>query len=273
MTTVEAGITSLGAVNVNGTDVAYEVRGDGDRTALFLGGNLLFDQWTSEFIDSLAASGLRVVLPKLPGYGVGVLPAGCSTAADVAILADMVLQELQAKDVIVIGEGMGGWIALEMALSRANLISQIVLVSPWGIRLAAHDAWDFIDMYAVDPDQLARALYGEAASSVHEALVASSIEDLESYARAEQSMAILAWSPYLHNRRLTTWKEQLTTPMSLISSPDDEFARPGYYRELAKALNISDHAEIKGAPHLVRYAGAQPVIEAITRFVNSREVR
>lgn len=260
-------------VQVNGTGIAYEVRGTGERDVVFLAGTLIMDPATDEFIEGLAAQGNRVVLPKVPGFGEGVLPAGCTTVLDVALIVDTILAELAIENATVVGESFGGWVALELAENYSTRISGFVLVSPWGIRLIGREGREFMHMYTADPAELAQALYGDQAPAVAQHLKGSEIQDLERYARAEAVLGELIWSPYLHNPRLAAWKQRLTMPIRLISSPDDAFARPGYYYELAEWLGISDHVEIAGAPHLVRYAGSAPVLDAVGSFIHNSEGR
>lgn len=265
-------ITS-GEVQVNGTGIAYEVRGTGERDVVLLAGVLNLDPATDEFIDGLAAQGNRVVVPKVPGFGEGVLPTGCTSVLDVALIVDTILAELGIEQATVVGESFGGWVALELAENYSTRISRLVLVSPWGVRLMGHEGREFMHLYTADPAKLSQALYGDQATVVDEYLKNSEIPDLERYARAETTLCELVWSPYLHNPRLAAWKQRLTMPIRLISSPDDTFARPGYYRELAEWLGTSDHVEIAGAPHVVRYAGAAPVLDAVASFIDNSEGR
>lgn len=265
--------TTGGDVRVNGTTITHEVRGTGERDVVFLGGTLLMDPATDAFIDGLAAQGHRVVVPHLPGYGEGVLPTGCTSVLDVALIVETILAELGIKDATVVGESFGGWVALELAVNYPGRIGGLVLVSPWGIRLLSREGRDFMHMYTADAGELTAAFYGAEAEAVVAHRRDRELPELERYARAETTLGELVWSPYLHSPRLSAWKQRLTVPIRLVSSPDDRFARPGYYRELAEWLGTSDHIEVAGAPHIVRYAGAAPVLDAIDSFIDNSESR
>src|ERR1700674_3756810 len=66
------------------------------------------------------------------------------------------LAELDLRDVTVIGNSIGGWIAAEMALLDTNRISSFVLVDAVGIEVPGHPIADF---FSLTPRQVAELSY------------------------------------------------------------------------------------------------------------------
>ena len=66
-------------------------------------------------LDALARGG-RVIAPSHPGFGASQLPKGMSTVDDLSYFYLDLLEQLDLDDVLVVGVGLGGWIAAEIAV-------------------------------------------------------------------------------------------------------------------------------------------------------------
>jgi pimeloyl-ACP methyl ester carboxylesterase len=94
--------------------------------------------WRSQ-VDVLEVVGFRVVAPDLRGYGERPLEAGAfSHVRDVESLLD--------RPVAVVGNSLGGRVALELALHRPDLVERLVLIAPglpgWDWSAATRAGWD-----------------------------------------------------------------------------------------------------------------------------------
>ena len=105
--------------------------------------------WRSQ-VEVLEAAGYRVLAPDLRGFGERVLePAPFSHLRDVDVLFD--------GPVAVVGNSLGGRVALELALYRPDLVERLVVIAPglpgwdwssetragWAAEEAAFDSGDF----------------------------------------------------------------------------------------------------------------------------------
>lgn len=75
----------------------------------------------------------RVVALDLPGFGESELPAERISMAGYAAAVDGVLEQLGVEQADVVGNSMGGLVALEVALRHAARVRRLVLVAPAGI--------------------------------------------------------------------------------------------------------------------------------------------
>jgi carboxylesterase len=82
--------------------------------------------------EHLAADGLTVRLPRLPGHGTSVAEANLTTWPDWYAEVERNLVELsaQCEQVFVMGLSMGGTLAIRLAEERGAEISGLVLVNP-----------------------------------------------------------------------------------------------------------------------------------------------
>jgi 3-oxoadipate enol-lactonase len=106
----------------NGT-VNAAVSGEGP--ALLLFHSLLSDRASFASIEPALMRSHRVIVPELPGFGGSrAVDGGLAAVAD--RMAEVV-SEAGAKDAIVLGNGYGGFVALQMAIRHPSIASKLIL--------------------------------------------------------------------------------------------------------------------------------------------------
>src|SRR5579864_7494360 len=109
------------------------------------------------FADLLAVRrNARVLVPTHPGFGGTPRPESLSSIRGLAALYAALLLEVDATDVTVVGNSIGGWVAAEMALLDPSRVSSLVLVDAVGIKVPGHPVADF---FAMTPRQVAESSY------------------------------------------------------------------------------------------------------------------
>src|SRR2546430_14909159 len=88
--------------------------------------------WTP-FYDNLAAS-FRVIAPDMPGYGRSARPDDARSPRDLGVLLLQLIDELDLDRVHLVGLGLGGWVAAEMATMAQRRLSTLTLVGAAGIK-------------------------------------------------------------------------------------------------------------------------------------------
>src|SRR2546425_7654735 len=105
-------MNDTGWLTVQGVRLETVERGDG-RLILWLHGEEGLDP-RARVLDLLAGHG-RVLAPSHPRFGHSPDSNTIDTIDDLAYLYLDLLAERNARDVVVIGASLGGWIAAEMA--------------------------------------------------------------------------------------------------------------------------------------------------------------
>lgn len=77
----------------------------------------------------------RVVVPDLPGFGASPLPAEKITIPGYARVTSALLDELGIDSAVVVGNSMGGFIGMDMAIQEPSRVTKLVLVSAAGIAI------------------------------------------------------------------------------------------------------------------------------------------
>src|SRR5205809_3357391 len=96
---------------VNGVTIEAVERGSG-RPILFLHPGIGIDP-AAPVLTALAKGG-RVIAPSHPGFGASQRPKSMTTADDVAYFYLDLIEQLDLSDALVVGIGLGGWLACEI---------------------------------------------------------------------------------------------------------------------------------------------------------------
>ena len=116
-------------IDVAGTKLGYREAGAG-ATVLFLHG-AAGAAW-DPLLDRLS-DGYRVLAPEHPGFGRGQIPDWMMGVGDVAFFYLDLMQALDLRDVHLVGHGLGGWIAAEIAIRSTARLASLALLAPAGV--------------------------------------------------------------------------------------------------------------------------------------------
>src|ERR1051325_9024808 len=98
----------------------------GSRPPLVLMHSLLSDRASFDSIVPTLSDSFRVVVPELPGFGQSeAVSGGLAAVAD--RMAGAVDDLADGEDVIVLGNGYGGFVALQMAIRHPNIATRLIL--------------------------------------------------------------------------------------------------------------------------------------------------
>src|SRR5450759_4444938 len=107
----------------NGTVNAAQ---SGEGPALFLFHSLLSDRASFNAIAPRLSQSFRVIVPELPGFGGSQAVSG--GLADVADrMAEAVKDGAGGGEAIVLGNGYGGFVALQMAIRHPGIAGRLIL--------------------------------------------------------------------------------------------------------------------------------------------------
>src|SRR5579872_58432 len=137
--------------------------------------------------------------PDHPGFNASADGTDIDSVHDLAFFYLDLLDEIGADRAVVIGPGLGGWLAADLATIEPGRVSKLILAGAFGIRggeLAP-------DIFLLNPAELADLTYhtGEARAAAVEraARLADDPGHLARYLRNRAATAHLGWNPYLHD--------------------------------------------------------------------------
>lgn len=220
---------------------------------LFLHGEANTSGWGT--VHDALAEHFTVTAPVHPGFGGDPLPEWLDDVTDLSFHYVDLIRELGLERPIVVGVSLGGWIAMDLAVHRSDLLGGVVLVGALGLRpedpmpdlfiMAAPDALahlaNDIDTASVDP------LTGD----VH-AATALWVE--------QASQARLMWErPY--DPRFGRRAHHVTCPVAVVWGRDDRLLPVAHGERLAATLGVEARI-VADAGHFVTIDQPGAVVDA-----------
>ncbi|NUK00445.1 alpha/beta fold hydrolase [Streptomyces lunaelactis] len=196
--------------------------------------------------DHLAQTA-HTITPTHPGWDGTHRPAWLTGIDDLALAYLHCLQDLQLRDVLVIGSSIGGWTAAEMAVrDTAGLITGLVMIDAVGVHIEAEPITDF---FALDARGVAEyAWHDSARFYVDPADVPA--EQLAVRQANQATMRVLAGAPYMHDPKLLRRLRRIDLPTLLLWGESDRIVTPAYGAAYADAFGDGRLQVIPEAGHL-----------------------
>jgi pimeloyl-ACP methyl ester carboxylesterase len=116
---------------VNGISIDYSTAGDGPPVLLICGTGQPADLWFAQVAD-LTAAGHTVITFDNRGCGRSEAPPAPYLVADMAADTAGLVEHLGLGPCDIIGYSLGGYIAQELAVTRADLVRRLVLLAGAG---------------------------------------------------------------------------------------------------------------------------------------------
>jgi pimeloyl-ACP methyl ester carboxylesterase len=254
-------VAGYGTVEVSVTD-----KGEGRPFLLLHGGGGPLT--VNGFTDLLAAQRpARVITPTHPGFGGTPRPDSLTSVQGLAALYIALLAELGLRDVTVIGNSIGGWIAAEMALLDTNRINGFVLVDAVGIEVPGHPIADF---FSLTPRQVAELSYHDPDRF---GIDPSKLppEALKAMAGNRATLGIYAGTS-MNSADLAERLAGVTTPSLVVWGDSDQIADAAYGRAFAEAIPGARFQLLKDTGHLPQIETPGQLLDAIWAFVENRPV-
>src|SRR5712675_1657204 len=210
----------------------------GNGQPLFLLHSLLSDRASFDAIVPKLSQSFRVIVPELPGFGQSRLVSG--GLADVADrMAEAVRDAARGTEAIVLGNGYGGFVALQIAIRHPAIASKLILAD-CGAAFSQSGREAFRNMAAASKgkglaaitDVAMRRLFAPEFQARHPDLMADRRAaflktDPEVFRDACNALAELDLRPELG---------KVKTPVLVLVGEHDEATPPPMSRELAAGL-------------------------------------
>lgn len=242
---------------IRGCDVHCRHEGSGPALLFLRGFDIGYD--TADFVSALAREA-RVIVPDHPGFGASALPDWLRGMGDMAYFYLDFLETLDLRDVHVVGAGIGGWIAAEIAIRDTSRLSHLSLIGPAGLR---HEGGAFGDPFILAPGALNAFLFSEGKAPPADA--ANDDASIDLHLKNSFGLARIAWQPRLANSELQRWIHRVHVPVDLVWGSADRVIPPAHARAWTDALPGTRLATIEGAGHLAHIERPADVAAAVLR--------
>jgi pimeloyl-ACP methyl ester carboxylesterase len=227
------------------------------------------NQW-EPFEDALAER-FAVLAPSHPGYGTSELPRDFDSIGDYSYLYLDLLRDLGPDPVHLVGMGVGGWMAAEVAVRCTHHVKRLVLVDAFGIKVSDRLTSDIADTFAVTPQEVIGLTWHDAGAGARHmklpGLATYTEEELVAILRGRQTTALYAWNPFLHNPKLRRWLSRVDVPTLVLWGEHDRVVTPDYGRAYAESIRGARFETIRAAGHYPHLEQPAAFAAAVTAFL------
>lgn len=241
----------------------------GEGPPLLLFHSLLSDRASFDAIVPELAKSFRVIVPELPGFG-GSDAVGGGLAAIADRMAEAVRDAARGDDATVLGNGYGGFVALQMAIRHPDIAARLVLAD-CGAAFLETGREAFRNMAAASKakglsaitDVAMRRLFAPEFQARHPELMRDRREaflrtDAEVFRAACDALASLDLRPEL---------AKVKVPVLVVVGEHDEATPPPMSHELAALLPQAHLAIIPGCAHVPQLQSPALFLDMIGDFL------
>src|SRR5882762_5112866 len=251
----------------NGTVNASQ---SGNGPPLVLLHSLLSDRASFDTIVPELSESFRVIVPELPGFGESK-PVSGGFAAVADRMAGAVNDCADGEDVIVLGNGYGGFVALQMAIRHPNIATKLILAD-CGAAFSEAGREAFRNMAAASrakglsaiTDVAMRRLFAPEFQQANPDLMRNRREaflrtDPDVFRAACEALAELDLRPEL---------SQVKVPVLVLVGEQDEATPPPMSHEIAAGLPQARLKIIPGCAHVPQLQAPSAFLDAIGDFLS-----
>jgi 3-oxoadipate enol-lactonase len=262
----QPGETGMDRVLAGGTVNAAQ---SGKGPALFLFHSLLSDRASFDAVVPKLSQSFRVVVPELPGFG-----GSQAVSGGLAAVADRMAQAVQdaagGDETIVLGNGYGGFVALQMAIRHPGIASKLILAD-CGAAFSDDGRQAFCNMAAASKakglaaitDVAMRRLFAPGFQTKHPDLMR---DRREAFLRTDSEVFQAACAA-LAELDLRSDLGQVKVPVLVLVGEHDEATPPPMSHELAALLPNARLKILLGCAHVPQLQSPDVFLHAIGDFL------
>lgn len=250
----------------NGTVNAAQ---SGEGPPLFLFHSLLSDRASFDAIVPKLQASFRTLVPELPGFGGSRAVAG-GLAAVADRMAEAVRDAAGGMRPIVLGNGYGGFVALQMAIRHPEIASRLILADS-GAAFSEPGREAFRNMARVSrekgleaiTDVAMRRLFAPAFQEQHPELM---LDRRAAFLRTDPDVFRAACDA-LASLDLRSQLAAVKVPVLVLVGEHDEATPPPMSHELAAGLPRAELKVLPGCAHVPQLQSPSQFLAAIEGFL------
>lgn len=255
--------STTSAITVSGIQIEMIERGRG-RPLLFLHPGIGIEAG-APVLERLAARS-RLLVPTHPGFGRSEAPTSFDRIDDLAYFYLDLLEQLDLRDVTVVGVSLGGWIAAEIAIKSTARISHLVLANPIGIKVGGREQRDIADIFAISEDDFLKIAYYDPSAGKRDYKTMPDAE-VRAAARNREATARYAWSPYMHDPKLKGRLHRIQIPTLFLWGTHDRVLSEDYGRAYCAAVPGARFEPIERAGHFPHIEQPDAFADKVFAFI------
>jgi pimeloyl-ACP methyl ester carboxylesterase len=213
-----------------------------------------------------------VLAPSHPGFGASDRPEGIDSIDDLAYLYLDFVAGLGPHPVDILGLGMGGWVAAEMAVRCSHSLRRLVLADPVGIKVSGRTEVDIVETFILSREQLLEVGWHDPALGAERMKLPGAPgladDDLLTLIRNREAAVRLSWKPFMHNPALRRRLHRIAVPTLVLWGESDRIVRSDYGRAFQQAIPGAQFQLIAAAGHYPYLERPDAFVAAVKAFLS-----
>jgi pimeloyl-ACP methyl ester carboxylesterase len=217
----------------------------------------------SGFLDALASK-FSVLAPSMPGYDDSERPDWARSPRDVAAIVLHSVCPLAEDLPVLVGLGLGGWVAAEMAAMCPERFRAVVLVAPLGVQPRSGE---ITDPFLVSTDHYIEM--GFADTEAYKRTFSEFGMGTEAWLRRERNREMttrIAWKPRMFDQTLPFRLPYVTTPTAILWGEMDAIVPRGGVDRYRDAIPGAALIIQPGRGHMLECEDPVGIAESISSF-------
>lgn len=241
------------------------MRGGAGRPLLVLHGAGGAGQWLPYMADLAARH--DVLVPEHPGFGASDTPDWLDTVADLANFYLDMLDELDLRDVDLVGFSLGGWIAAELAVRNTRRLASLTLVGAAGIHIPGVAQ---VDTFLLNDEQRVRAMFHNERAAEPMLAQLARPEFVDTELKNRTTTARLIWQPRGYDPQLAKWLHRVDVPTLLVWGANDRLYPKDYASAYQRLIPAAKVAIIADCGHLPQIEQRAAFVAALEGFLEDK---
>ncbi len=216
-------------------------------------------------IHEKLSENFTVIVPDLPGFGQSECPVWARHPRDIALLMNRVLDKLSLGPITLVGVGLGGWIAAEMATMNQATLSNLILIGAPGIQ---PEEGEIMDQIMFDFEEYVKNGFSsdDAFAAVCGEEVDSDLTTLWDFSR--EMTARITWKPWMFSRQLVPLLSEVETSALVLWGEHDRVVPLNCGEQYQKLLANARLEVVSGVGHLVELEQPDETAAKIAEFAS-----
>jgi pimeloyl-ACP methyl ester carboxylesterase len=248
-----------------GETALHLLKGGSGRPVVALHGIEGPEGWLA-FHEALAATA-TVYAPTQPGYGATERPDWMETTQHVALFYGWFLQNAGLAPVDLVGFGVGGWIAAELAVMCPASVRRLILVDAAGLRPREGE---LLDLFVIPWREVVdRCFHDPSSATEYERIYsAAPIIDFGGARESGRSMAMrTCYRPYMFDPALQPLLGRISAPTLVVWGAEDQLVPVECGRMYEEAIPNASLRLIEDCGHWPHYEKPRVLAEIVREFV------
>jgi len=235
---------------VAGSQVEILIRGEG-QALLFLHAGHGFEP--HDPLVAALSQHYRVYAPSHPGFGASDRPEHFTSVEDLVFFYLDLIEQLDLRELIVVGVSFGGWLAAELATRGTGRIAKLVLIDAVGVKFSGRETRDIADIFATTIEDIPSLYFDDVQAGMRAFgqldFKSMTLESTTRFARNRESTLLFGWSPTMYNPKLLRRLYRVRVPVLVLWGAGDKVVSTGYGKQYASAFEHGVYREVAGAGH------------------------